>query len=129
MIRWPVRAIQRESTGLSGDFMVTGTFSGDFADWRDYSVTYYPFSSYDSHGAPQFGKSSTISCYIEVHPKLVRDSKGQQVVSSARVYLVGSSSYNIKDKFVLPDGQYPPVISIDQFYNDKSTLELSVINL
>jgi hypothetical protein len=107
--------------------MVTGTFSGDFADWRDYSVTYYPFTSYDSHGAPTYGKSSTISCYFQGNPKLIRDSKGQQVVSSAQIYLVGAATYNVKDKFVLLDGQYPPILSIDHYYNDKATLELTVV--
>lgn len=107
--------------------MVTGTFSGDFADWRDYNVTYYPWTSYDAHGNPAFGTSSTVSGYIEMSPKLVRDMKGQQVVSSARLYLVGSTGYNVKDKFLLPDGKTPPVLCIENYYNDKATLELSVI--
>lgn len=92
-------------------------------------MTYYPFSSYDGHGGVTYGKSSTVACYIEMTPKLVRNAQGQEVVSSAQVYLVGSSSYNIKDKVVLPDGNYPPILSINHFYNDKSTLELTVMYL
>ena len=106
-----------------------GTFSYDFADWLDYTVTYYPWASYDAHGKPTYGASSSKSCYMEEMPKLVRDMTGQQVVSSARLYLVGNSSYNVKDKFVLPSGTYSPIIRIDHFYNDKAALELSVVNI
>ena len=107
--------------------MGVGNFTKDFATWRDYNVTYYPFSSYDAHGEPSYGKSSTVACYFEAHPKLIQDHTGHQVVSSARLYLVGNSSYNVKDKFVLLDGSYPPVLRVDHFYNDQNTLELTVV--
>jgi hypothetical protein len=109
--------------------MPQGTFSYDFADWLDYTVTYYQWKSYDAHGAPVYEKSVTKSCYMEATPKLVRATTGQQVVSSARLYLVGNTIYNVKDKFVLPTSTSSPIISIDNFYNDKATLELSVINI
>jgi hypothetical protein len=109
--------------------MAIGNFTTDFADWRDYTVTYYPFSSYDAHGAPVYGASSSKGCYIEMSPKMIQAHTGQQVVSAARVYLVGNSAYTPKDKFVLPDGQFPPVLRVDHFYNDVATLEMSVVYL
>jgi hypothetical protein len=108
---------------------VTGEFTGDFADWRDYTVTISPFTSYDTYGGPTYGIGVSTKCYIEMSPKLVRNSAGQEVVSSARVYVIWSSSYSVLDKVVLPDGKYPPVLRIDDFYNDKSTLELTVLYL
>ena len=107
--------------------MQVGTFALDFADWRKETVTYYPWTSYDAHGKPAYGASSSVACYIQMTPKLIRDMTGAQVVSSAQIYLVGSSSYNAKDKFVLVDGKYPPIMRIDDFYNEVGTLELTCV--
>lgn len=109
--------------------MVVGNFTADFADWRDYSVTISHFTSYDKHGDPSYGSGTATACYIEMSPKLIKNTAGQEVVSSARVYVIGDSSLNVRDKVVLPDGQYPPVLRIDHFYNDVATLEMSVIYL
>jgi hypothetical protein len=106
---------------------MVGNFSDDFSDWRKETVTYYPWASYDAHGAPSYGASSSVACYIQMIPKLIRDMAGHEVVSSAQIYLVGSSSYNPKDKFVLPDGKYPPIMRIDDFYNEKGVLELTCV--
>jgi hypothetical protein len=109
--------------------MQVGNFSADFADWRDYSLTIYPFTGYDKYGAPTYGTSVSVSCYLQYTPTLVRNMTGQEVVSSAQAYIVGDISRNVLDKVVLPSGKYSPPIRIDHFYNDVATLELSVIYL
>jgi hypothetical protein len=109
--------------------MVAGNFSTDFADWRDYTVTIAQFTSFDKYGEPSFGSGVSTACYIEMSPKLIRDSKGQQVVSSARAYIVGDVTVTPLDKVTLPDGTSPPILKVDHFYNDKATLELSVISV
>jgi hypothetical protein len=110
--------------------MITGTFSVDFADWRKESITYYaidPSTPYDAHGKPNYQGGVSTACYIMMQPKLIRDQTGAQVVSSAQIYLVGSSSYSTRDKYQLPDGKTPPVMRIDDYYNDKGVLELTVV--
>jgi hypothetical protein len=109
--------------------MPAGTFSADFADWRDYTVTIAQFTSYNKYGEPSFGSGTSTACYIEMSPKLIRDSKGQQVVSSARVYIVGDSSVTPLDKVTLPDSSSPPILKVDHYYNDVGVLELSVISV
>jgi hypothetical protein len=109
--------------------MPTGLFSTDFADWRDYIVTVYQFASFDKYGAPSYGTGVSTACYIEMSPKLIRNSTGQEVVSSARIYIVGDGTVTPLDKVVLPDSSSPPILKVDHFYNDKATLELSVINV
>lgn len=103
------------------------TFSNVFSDWLNYHLTWYPWASYDKYGEPAYGKSSTIHCYMEASPKLCRDAKGQQVVSSARFYCAGNSSFNVLDKFVQPSGTYGVTIRIDHFYDEEGDLEMSVI--
>jgi hypothetical protein len=108
---------------------MVGNFTQDFADWRDYSLTIYPFTGFDKYGAPTYGASTTVACYLQYTPTLIRNMKGQEVVSSAQAYIIGDINRNVLDKVVLPGGAYSPPIRIDHFYNDKATLELSVIYL
>ena len=109
--------------------MVAGDFNTDFADWRDYSITIAQFTSYNKYGEPSFGSGTSTACYFEMSPKLIRDSKGQQVVSSARAYIVGDVTVTPLDKVTLSDGSTPPILKVDHYYNDKGTLELSVISV
>lgn len=106
--------------------MKVGTFSKDFEDWRNINVTISPFSAYDKFGTPSYGTGVVTACYIERHPKLIQNSTGQEVVSQARVYVVGNASYTVRDKVLLPDSQTPPVLRVDHFYNEVGTLELTV---
>ena len=107
--------------------MIVGTFDVDFKDWRDYTVTIAQFTSFDKYGEPTFGSGTSTKCYIEMSPKLVRNVTGQEVVSSARVYVVGDATITPLDKIALPDSATPPILRVDHFYNDVGTLELSVI--
>ena len=111
------------------DMPTAGNFSADFADWRDYIVTIAQYTGFDKYGEPSFGSGTSTACYIEMSPKLVRNSTGQEVVSSSRVYIVGDVTVTPLDKVTLPDSSNPPILRVDHFYNDKATLELSVIYL
>jgi hypothetical protein len=107
--------------------MGIGTFALDFADWLDYTVTYYPWTGYDKYGAPTYGTSSTIYCYRVDTSKLVKNAQGQEVVSSHQLYIAGSVNYDPLDKFVPNGATYSPTITVEHFYNDKAVLELSVV--
>lgn len=109
--------------------MDVGNFEQDFADWRDYSVTISQFMSFNQYGEPNYGPGVTTPCYIEMSPKLVRNTAGQEVVSSARVYVVGDAAITPLDKIILVDNTSPPILRVDHFYNDVATLELTVIYL
>ena len=109
--------------------MTVGDFSTDFADWRDYTVTIAQSTGFDKYGAPTTSVGVSTACYIEMSPKLVRNTTGQEVVSSARVYIVGDATVTPLDKVTLPDSSSPPVLRVDHFYNDVAVLELTVIYL
>lgn len=109
--------------------MDIGNFSADFADWRDYTVTIAQFTSFDKYGEPSYGSGTSTACYLEMSPKLIRDSKGQQVVSSARAYIIGDVTVTPLDKVTWPDSSSPPILKVDHYYNDVGVLELSVISV
>ena len=104
-----------------------GTFATDFADWLDYSVTYYPWTGYDKYGAPTYGTTSTIYCYRVDTAKLVKNATGQEVVSTHQLYIAGSVNYDPLDLFVPSGATSSPTITVEHFYNDKATLELTVV--
>lgn len=109
--------------------MTVGNFTKDFADWRNTVLQISPFSAYDKFGTPNYGVAVATACYIEMHPKMITNDVGQQVVSQARLYVVGNLNYTVRDKVVLPDGKYPPVLKLDHYYNEVGTLELSVFSI
>ncbi len=109
--------------------LMPGTFATDFADWLDYVVAYSAWTGYDKYGAPTYSASSNIYCYRVDCTKLVKNAVGQEVVSSHQLYIVGSVNYDPLDKFVPSGATYSPTLRVEHFYNDKATLELSVVYL
>ena len=107
--------------------MAIGTFSTDFADWLDYTITHYPWTGYDKYGGPTYGSSATIYCYKQEIPTLIQDMSGHQAVSKAQFYKAGNSTVTQLSKIVQANGDYPPIMRVDQYYNDKSTLEMTVV--
>ena len=107
--------------------MAVGEFATDFADWLDYAVTYKPWTGYDKYGAPTYGSTSTIYCYRVDSTKMVKNSTGQEVVSTHQLYIAGSVNYDPLDYLVPSGAAYSPIIRVDHYYNDKATLELTVV--
>jgi hypothetical protein len=109
--------------------MMVGNFTADFMDWRDYTITVFQFTSFNMYGEPVFSAGTSTKCYIEMSPKLIRNAAGQEVVSSARMYVIGDATITPLDKVTLPDSSSPPILKVDHYYNDVATLEMSVISV
>ena len=107
--------------------MGIGNFAFDFADWLDYAITYTPWTGYDKFGAPTYGKATTIYGYRVDTVKLVKNSTGQEVVSSHQLYVSGDINIDVLDSIVPSGAAYSPILTVEHFYNDKSTLELTVV--
>lgn len=106
---------------------MVGTFATDFADWLDYAISYTPWTGYDKYGAPTYGTASTIYGYRVDTVKLVKNSAGQEVVSSHQLYIAGNINIDPLDKVVPSGASYSPILTVEHFYNDKATLELTVV--
>lgn len=109
--------------------MDVGNFAADFDDWRNTPVNIYPFVKYDKFGTPSYGTAVQTMVYIEMHPKMIQNSTGQEVVSQARLYVIGNLTYDVRDKLVLPDNKAPPVLRLDHYWNEVGVLELSVFSI
>lgn len=104
-----------------------GSFTKDFRDWRNETITVVPFSTYDSHGGVTYGSSATVSCFISYEKKMITAHDGQEVVTSAQIYIVGSTSRSVLDKITMPDSTTPRLLRVDHYYNEIGVVELTVI--
>lgn len=91
----------------------------DLKDLMTDTATWYALASRDSFGVPTYGSSGTsyAARLIRRH-KLVRDARGDQVVSSAQLWLAGAPAIAPDDKVTLSDGTSPPIVAIDRFQDE-----------
>jgi len=100
----------------------------DFLEWFNQTVTIEPFTGVNTYGEPQYGDSVQYSAFVQRKTKLVRDRMGQEVVSSAQVYLDGSVDVSIQDRITLPDGSQPVILSIEALPDETGSIHHKVVN-
>jgi hypothetical protein len=76
----------------------------DFLDMMPDTVTVEPWVAQDGLGAPAFGPARSYRARVEVSPRLVRNLQGEEVVSTARVYLGTRDAVSERDRLTLPAG-------------------------
>lgn len=112
------------------------SFDRDFLELMDRTFTVQAFSGYstDGYGTKTFSTTSyTIPCYMVKSHKLVKDAKGQEVLSNTQLYCPpydNSTSQttvaiNLSDKITLPTSfghttgtLTPPIISVEWLDDD-----------
>lgn len=97
--------------------MTTMAISRALAALAPHTVTITPFLDDNSYGEPTYGDAVSYSCLIEKKPKMVRNAQGEEVVSSATVYLTSAPTLSTKDLVTLPDSTTPEILSIGTYPN------------
>jgi len=100
----------------------------DFLKWFNQIVTIEPFTGVNAYGEPQYGAAVQYSAFVQRKTKLVRDRMGQEVVSTAQVYLDGSVDVGIQDRITLPDGSQPVILSIEALSDETGNTHHKVVN-
>jgi len=84
-------------------------------------------------GAPVYDDAEVFPANIVGEVKMVRNVRGEEVVSTQSIYLSGTEpgvgDITHKDRITLPDGRQPPILAIQPFYNDRSQLDLVEVNV
>lgn len=77
----------------------------DFLDMMADEVLIAPWVAQNAHGEAVYGPAVAYRARIEVSPRLTRDAQGEEVVSTARVFL-GSATVAVRerDQLTLPEG-------------------------
>ena len=89
-------------------------FESDFLELCVHSITRNAFASLNAYGAPTYStQSSTFAARVVYENTLVRAFDGTQSVARTHVTVATTAIWNPKDKVTLPDGTYPPMISMN----------------
>ena len=86
----------------------------DFVDMFADEITVEPYASQDNYGAASYGEAKAIRARVEMGPKVVVNANGEEVVSSARVYV--GAAVGVRDRITLPEDapmRQPPIIRVD----------------
>lgn len=70
-------------------------------------VDHYTCTSRSGYGAKTFGAPISRSCYREGKISTVKNAKGEEVISSFRLYFNGLIPITVDDKFVWDAKDYP----------------------
>lgn len=90
------------------------TLEYDFAELFPHTITLESYAGVDGYSKPRYGSPTSYTARVEYKARLVKDSRGNEVVSSATVYLmIVPPGLSDKDRITLPDGKKPVIITVE----------------
>jgi len=81
------------------------------ADLRD-TVTHEAWASVDGFGKPTFGSAVSRSAIVERKQRLLRNSQGEETLSSHRILFLEPVSIDARDRLTLSDGTTAAILSV-----------------
>jgi len=90
----------------------------DFLDFMTETVTIEPFASRNAYNEATYGTAQSITARVVGKVKMVRDSKGEERVSTKTVYLATADMFDPEDRLTLPVGSVPltpPILAVSSF--------------
>lgn len=93
--------------------------------WMNIQVTWEPHAGTDGRGTNTYGAATTFMCFYEGERRMVRDARGELVVSEGTLYTDDSrlSTMTLKDRITLPSGRQPPIIDIKLHYDERGRID------
>ena len=89
------------------------SFLDDLKDMMPDTASWKPFVSRDRAGKPTFGSATAIAnCRLVQRNQLVRDRNGDQVLSTAHLWVPSDEAITPESEVTLSDGTTPPIISV-----------------
>ena len=80
------------------------------------TITLERYLSTDGDGKTTYSATATThKARLVKKPRLVRNSKGEEVVSTTTIYLAEQISASINDRITLPDGTQPRILTPGSF--------------
>lgn len=89
-------------------------FVDDFSDMLTQTITWSPLTGRDGYSAPSYGSPVSLKCRIERKNRLVTNSQGQQVTSTASAIIQGHPVIDPQDLIKFDDGTLPTIVSVAQ---------------
>lgn len=102
-------------------------FVDDFADVFTDTVILRVVTSRDDFGKPTYGAGTTYNARVVRKHHVVRDSAGDEVVSTAQAWLQGTPAIEPDDQIELSDGTNPPIISVERYQDEVGSSHTKVV--
>ena len=91
------------------------TFASEFLTMCKDTATRKPVTGRNAYGGQTFGTSVPLTgCRLVRKARMVRNSQGDNVVSSAQLWVMANYAIQADDVIVLSDGTTPTVLSVDR---------------
>lgn len=90
-------------------------------DWEDMLINtcyHQALSSRDASGVPTYGTAATYKCRVVYKNARVVDSYGNEVVARGMIWFMGTPNIDPNDKITMPDGDAPPIISVERYTDE-----------
>jgi len=89
-------------------------FIDDLADLLTDTCSWQPLTSRGRTGQPTYGSSTPFSCRLVQKTRMVRDTAGDEVVSSCHVVIKGTPNVQPEDKVTLSTGGAPTILAVER---------------
>lgn len=84
----------------------------DFLEFLQQTVIIEPWTGQNVYAEATYGPGANYSARVQQKVKMIRNAQGQEVVSTAQVYLDGSVSVTTEDRITLSDGTQPLIQAV-----------------
>lgn len=78
------------------------------------TVTVEPRTGVDAYSKPTYSAAASWPAYVDFKPKKIRKLDGEEVVSSAQIYVGGVSGATVNSRITLPDGRQPVILMVNK---------------
>lgn len=93
-------------------------FVDDLSDLMTDVAIWYPLTGRDDFGAPTYGDGTEYAARLVRRHKLVRDAEGDEIVSTAQLWLQGAPAISPDDRVTLSDGTSPPIAAVERYQDE-----------
>ena len=95
------------------------TFISDLADMMTDTATWRALTGRDDYGVPTYASPGTsyAARLVRKH-RMVRSLEGDEVVSTAQLWIGGTPAIAADDRVTLSDGSTPVILAVERFQDE-----------
>lgn len=96
--------------------------------WANQSLDAYGRLRRPDNALDDIDASHTYKCRVQAEDKLIRDTQGQQIISTGVVYILGQADIQMNDVIEI-GGKQPRIVSIDFPTDENGVVNHTVVRL
>lgn len=85
------------------------------------------WSGQDVYGQASYLPVIRCFCRVQNQQEIIRDQRGQEIVSKTNIYVDSAVVVGLKDRITLPDGTQPPILQVKSLYDGLGRIDQRII--